>query len=501
MDDNKSYIINWDEFGSSHEVIDPSEESQLSEWKTFGQSTLSEFFDLTFNWLNPDGYYSSLDSQRAQNLKDDPSINIRRLDDGYQLEVERLNAIQQRSSRGFTIIDINPGLLTNDENPLTLPYEFLFDGTNFIPDQNQNFIKNFRSVNIAIAGTFVRVEYIYENNSLANMRSPFPSSVPNETYVPYATIKYGEAFPTNLESFNRVTGQTDYTLDNFARNKVYLDFGASSGKPHLIPTSGRTFKTYFDEFNIHLNIGSPKIRITVGFNSEIYDSSNVSAINSRLGLMGAGRLFADSDTTLVPFCVTDRQDDSSASVGGARGEFVVYPAAAAVGRETPIISNFGYLYNLSSPAVQEYGYSVLWITSVSVSINILSGTTVSIADYLRFTLKVQGRSLPISGGVYQEVNLFDKMLQINKEQTIAVNFAEPIRIIIPAGACLTRTTNALFLNGATTWISYSITGYSLGQILRPEIFGTRYSLTSKFITDSTFLGDMNILNSLKDNYP
>ena len=267
------------------------------------QSALGVLFDNMFGWIDAGDRYVTIETQRDQMLVDSPDLDIRRLDAGYQLEAERLNAIQQQSSKGFQIIDINPGLLLSTENPLTLPYEFIFDGTNFLPDQNMNFVKNFRSVNIPIAGNFLKIEYIFEINTGANISySPIEAVGDPTRLVPQAQVKYSEAFGTSLGEMDLITDQEYYTLDNFARNKVWLDFGPSTGKPHLIPTSGRIFKTYFNEVNVSLNIGAPKIRVTIGFNSEVYEASSSGAVNSRLALSGAGRLFNDIDQALSPFC-------------------------------------------------------------------------------------------------------------------------------------------------------------------------------------------------------
>ena len=76
----------------------------------------------------------------------------------------------------------------------------------------------------------------------------------------------------------------------------------------------------------------------------------------------------------------------------------------------------------------------------------------------------------------------------------------PIRVVIPTNQSLWL--DVYYQSNANTTVNlrYSVTGYSLGvlrKIINP--LGTTTILTSKFITDSTFLTDFNRVEAIKDN--
>lgn len=443
-------------------------------WTEFGQSTLTTVFDLTFDWVNEviEGQ-KSLEERRVKNLSDDPNLNIKDLDDGYNLEAERLNAIQQKGSKGFQVVDINPGLLNKLDYVVNLPYEFLFDGTNFLPATNESITENFRTVNIPLAGNFLKIEFINEVNSYAN--------AVNSTgkYRPYADRKYKQALlGTNNNELDLTTGQSNYSFDNFARNKVWIDFGPSSGKPHIVPTSGRVFETYFSEVNITLNIGSPKIRITIGYNSKVVDASNVSAINAKLCLTGAGRMLADSDMTMSPFYLSDMDLPGSTANG-----YTVATSAINTTYSYAILQNYAqFFYTGYSP---DLGYSVIWITNITVNKEVQNTT---IPSYARCYLY-------ISNGLGQTKRVANFKLG-NNINVYTISPSEPIRVVIPANWTLlisfeTRSDSANFMD-----LSWNITGYSIGEILTPVL--SVIPVTSKFITDATFLSDYNMIDTMKD---
>lgn len=439
-------------------------------------SALTNLFDNFFGWIDDslNSRYITLEKQREKMLLENPSLDIRKLDDGYALEAERLNAIQQQGSKGFQIIDINPGLLLATENPLTLPYEFIFDGTNFLPDQNGNFIKNFRSVNIPIAGNFLKIEYIYENNTSANFRPGGGGA------YPFAEAKFLEAFPSMAAALNGdlVIGQQTYSFDNFARNKVWVDFGPSTGKPHLVPTNGRIFKTYFNEVNISLNIGAPKIRVTIGFNSEVYEASNSGAINSQLPLMGAGRIFNDSDCVMSPFCLTDQ--DLQLVAGGVQPNGYVM--------SLPVGNTLFYTPIVRCPGILQ-GYSVLFISRINFNVVLTSGVSVFHVYFY------------INNSLFQQKRIHNFKMQAGTAWGEYVfSPAVPVRVVLPSGSTLTieiRATAAGASQSAT--MTYQVDGYSYGEILKDvSTFLTPDVKTSKFITDSTYLSDFNRVESLKD---
>lgn len=465
-----------------------------NDWSEFPDSegnspVLSRLFDNLFGWIDPvngAGFFKNQNQLSAQLLAEDPSLNIQALEDGFELEARKLDAIRQRSSRGFTIIDINPGLLSEREYPLNIPYEFIYDGTNFIPDQDDSLIKNFRSVPIDIAGDFVKIEFIYENNTRANYS--------DTNRRPGAQIKYQGALKntytvngqTIYNEQSLTTGYEEYYFDNYSRRKVYLGFGDNSQKPHIITKSGDYFKTYFSSLVLSLNVGSPKVRITIGFNSEKYDGPNDSAINSNLETIGMASLLRESDTVLNSFCISESDTQNSPVPFG-----LTLFSAAGVPTNTIIGLLVNNGFNVSGGPIS-LGYSVLWITGMQFTLN--KNSAAASFAYLRATLVLTPDLLLTDNERVHgfKIDLFNNAQYESKEYIYSPS--KPIRVVIPSGWNL-----ALILNyessSNTSWLlSYNINGYAFGDI-RKFFNGIAFvNSTTKYLTDSTMLSEFNKVN-------
>lgn len=471
----ENYDINWSDVGHESNII-------------------TNLFDNFFGWVNDnlEGKYSTLDEQRKIMLKDNPDLDIKALDDGFQLEAERLNAIRQRQSRGFTIIDINPGLASGNDYPVTIPYEFLFDGTNFIPADNDSITKNFRSIPIDIAGNFVKIEYIYENNSQANAFNGVNTR-------PIAKTKYASVF----KNFNIINGlpypntadlttnYTSYDFDNYARNKVFIGFNDTISKPHLVTRSGDAFNTYFNSLVIHFNIGCPKIRITIGFNSDKTDGPTDAPINAQLHLMGSGRLFKDFDSPLIPFNFNSGDELTPYDIRGT-----TYFAAVA----TQIASKFLVINptQITGSGTDDLGYSVLFLTNIEFNASRNNAIDLSIGFNLRVGPAV-GPTNP------NNIRVFSTYLRLNNGAASENGSAKhtlqtPIRVVIPSGQLLYL--DIYYFGSAPSLfnVTYAISGYSLGMLRKVTDNAGGFDIfTSKYITDATFLTDFNRVEAIKDN--
>lgn len=464
----ENYDINWSDVGHESNII-------------------TNLFDNFFGWVNDnlEGKYSTLDEQRKIMLKDNPDLDIKALDDGFQLEAERLNAIRQRQSRGFTIIDINPGLATAQNYPLSLPYEFLFDGTNFMPTANDSIAANFRTVPIDIAGNFVKIEYIYENNSNANDFNALTGHT-----RPAAVRKYAQSL-LNPDTADLYTGYTSYDFDNAARNKVFIGFNDTISKPHIITRSGDAFNTYFNSLVLHFNIGCPKIRVTIGFNSEKVDGHSDAPINSKLHLMGAARLFKDFDSPLVPFNLTNGDLSSPYTILG-------YDYAAVAAQQSTSVRLIFNNSKFTNIGTDDLGYSVLFITNIDLA---FAKDNVNRA-FITVNLRVGPLSSPSGNTNVRVFSMSTSLYSSAGAEIKDYNFRpeSPIRVVIPTNQSLWL--DVYYQSNANTTVNlrYSVTGYSLGvlrKIINP--LGTTTILTSKFITDSTFLTDFNRVEAIKDN--
>lgn len=487
-------MIEFNSFGKT-------EKSYSVDWSQVGTPDLiSALFDKSFNWIDPVNNFQTLDEQRSQMLSERPDLDIKTRLDGYELETEKLLAIQQNSSKGFTVIDINPALLNPTDYALSIPYEFLFDGTGFMPDVSGSITKNFRTVSLDIAGTFLKVEYLQENNSYANL----PLNPANAGYTPSTQIKYADAIKSGTEG-DLSTFQTNYTFDNFARNKTFVSFGGDTSKPQMVTQGGDSFKTYFNSIAIHLNIGAPKIRLTIGFNSEKLDGPSDAPINARLAVTGGARFLNNIDTTLSPFCLTAA--DMLAPTVDKRG---VIPLLSFIAGAVTSYTFRNFITNktqigvflsdppITSPTLQQsLGYSVLWIQSIDLD---LSTFTQVAYGRMSFELYYEDSVTGATKRIYETVMSFD-FTTGGRKVSKTISFSEPLRVVIPSGQTIKLIIGALNNEGSNQFLflGYSITGYSLGELIKVSLSGSPTSwtiCTSKTVTDSTFLSDYNRVTAL-----
>ena len=460
-----------------------SDWAELGSRPDFAQS-LSFALDASFEWINDAmaGRYSSIESQRSRMLEESPRLNIKNRNDGFDLEAERLLAIQQKNSRGFNIVDINPGLLDPIENIMSLPYEFIFDGTNFMPDINGSLSTQFRTVNIPIAGNFLKVEFINEVNSTSN-------SIIGQGIRPYAKRKY-TAITGNEQDL--ATGKRDYTFDNYARTKVYVNFNTVSEKPHIVMRSGDSFNTYFNEVNITLSVGAPKIRLTIGYNSEKQDGPTYGEFNSKLSMAGIGRLLRDSDTVLSQFSINEYDNYVALPVNPTGPNLTI---SNAISNSTfDLVWNRASLFTGTSDSL---GYSVLWITGIRFMLSVLFAPTDIYTFAAKVTLIVDNQA----GTQPRRVHSFnlrsgtDAINDLAKDE-YSTSFIEPICVVIPSEWKLKMvvSTSSSFAAAQTANYNFTIDGYSLGELLLmpiPDLPGLTYLMTSKYVTDATLLSYYN----------
>jgi len=465
-----------------------SDWAELGSRPDFAQS-LSFALDASFEWINDAmaGRYSSIESQRAKMLEESPRLNIKNRNDGFDLEAERLLAIQQKNSRGFNIVDINPGLLDPIEFSMSLPYEFIFDGTNFMPDINGSLSTQFRTVTVPIAGNFLKVEFINEINTMAN-------STYGQGTRPFAKRKYSDIAGNEQDL---ATGFREYSFDNFARTKVFVNFNTVSEKPHLVMRSGDSFNTYFNEVSITLSVGAPKIRLTIGYNSEKQDGPSYAEFNSKLSMSGVGRLLRDSDTVLQPFSINEYDNYIS---------LPVTPAGPTLSL-TNVNTNFGFDLVMNKSQIytgqDEYlGYSVLWITGIRFMMSVLFAPSDIFTFAAKVTLFVDNAAAtqPLRLHSFNIRAGTDAINDLCKDQ-YSTTFNEPICVVLPAGWKLRMviTAASTFAAAQSANYNFSIDGYSLGEILSiplVDIPGQRYLITSKYVTDATMLSYYNRTNQI-----
>lgn len=465
-------MINWDDL--QNEINNKTNYSV--DWNNFADhpsSPVTFIFDKLGDFINELSGYESISEQRIAMLKESPELGIQKFSDGYELDVDRVLAIQQRQSKGLTIIDINPGLLPREEFPLNIDSDFIFDGTNFLPQPDGSITGLFRSVSIPIQGNFVMIEFIQEINTTANS----PRALKTE---PRAAVKY------DVNELNPASLGYEYLADELSRSLVYLNFNTTREKPFKINRSGDSFNTWFSELTVSLSVGAPKIRVTIGTNSTKTDGKLADSINSRLHLAGSARLFSDIDTTLMPFSICESDNLGSFNPG-------FRSLAASV---VPTSVSLPMLFNDRSRTIAGFkslGYSLLFITEIFVNLKVESANSTN--GYFRLSLFVEDsagtRKRLLTTALNADVTAVAASVYRGRDNYY-FRPSEPLRVVMPNESFLIVKIDFYASNNATYQYAFTINGYSLGDI---EVAGSILS-TTKFITDATFLSDLNRVGNI-----
>lgn len=421
--------------------------------------------------------------------------------DAYRLEAERLAAINTFKSKGFSIIDITPGLLTPDQYSCSVRPSWLFDGVNFLQwlQVNDSPTRTLRSVDFEIPGNFLKIEFINEINNLNNTVTPVAHSGANYNTLG-AAPKYDQVFEfaqtpkglyLNLSDGGTALGPDYY--DVFSRKAVWITFNNQlDTKPHIVK-NGDSYNTYFSSFTIHCSVGAPKIRITIGEESTITDGPSEAPINSQLHLTGLNSLMKNLDQVLQPFVLTDA-NTTGRNKQGAWGATLIPTVGAR--QQFPIVAcNRDYLDLSGDPKLVNYGYSVMWITQARFKM--ITSRALATSDSITFKIVVSCGIRGVDAFYYSKqyisVNMTEVKDAAGATEYTTVNFTQPIRVVVPPQSSLNFEIDYAVSGVTNLGINpiFELYGYSLGGIVEYNFNGPifQYLIFTKFITDASILDD------------
>jgi hypothetical protein len=234
--------------------------------------------------------------------------------EAFKLKAAEIIAIQQLNQKGLQVVDINTQVIERMENFC------VYDGNliqNLVGSENimnvvqapPNLVYDFadptalsvsagvvspywRSIYVPYTGNFLKVEYLNSRIAVDNS---------NLSAIVQGISDFSE--PQDTSELGSFSSPSTY----FAANKlssdriIFLDFNNPTGNP-IIAKHGDKFETYFSGFWLTFKQNSPRIRVTVGYNSKT-DSESVPPEN--LSLWNGYGLRNNSTINPIPFCITD----------------------------------------------------------------------------------------------------------------------------------------------------------------------------------------------------
>lgn len=230
---------------------------------------------------------------------------------------EELIAIQQRNSKGFRVIDINPNLLPRADfypqlqqdtiielfgpesvSSLAAEYE---DGSN---GATYSSLPYWRTVELAISGNFLKIEHlpVRVNDSRANYQTPGFSQIGLNLSVSDASDSFSDFSPKH------------------SSDKCFLINFQDTKENPIIAKHGDSFKTEFTTVFISFKTTQPRFRVVIGSNSVI-DNVDDRLVNMDLSKAPGIGIFNNSFVHPVSFCITER-DLNQIQTGSAQYEYV-----------------------------------------------------------------------------------------------------------------------------------------------------------------------------------
>lgn len=382
--------------------------------------------------------------------------------DSFQLKAEELIAIQQLNSKGFRIFDLNTQV-TDREN-----YYCCYDGQslrningveivdnlNAVPNQyydlsDPSMITNstvnspyWRSIFIPIQGNFLKVEYLPERVNVDNrVITPFNPSFITDNSNPQNT--------NELNDFS--SPSTFYAANKTSSDRVILlDFTDVSPTP-IIAKHGDSFESYFNGVWVTFKQNSPRIRITIGFNSKVVSQADQNQVYN-LNLWSGHGLKNNPQINPVPFAM------SSSDVSPAG----YIPLGTAV-TEWCLVAN----PESTSPG-EPSGAAILFLTSFLAHMITDPNTGYHI---LEASLRVKTLGTPGSfylAGSLDERKLCTTIFGIGGGSGVSGQpcvFAEPVRCVLRKGTGLYIQIRKVYDSGGTAMSGFfALNGYSMGPL-------------------------------------
>jgi len=367
--------------------------------------------------------------------------------DPYERSYDEIQAIQQKQSKGFRTFDINPYSITIDEFPCVIQNRVLgelfgFEDGYVTPlgpyPTDTNSAPFWRTIPIEANGTFVKIEYLPTRvNSAFDVRPLVPSVGP---WIEPQNL--GPAIPNPPTAYSNLnTFPQGYVS---LSGQVIMQFESPDSAP-LIVKHGDTFKGPFNTIYLTFKQWSPRIRITVGYNTETA-SLDERMLMTRPAFSGGRGLLNNPSYHHVPFSIA-----SGDFSGAGDTSLYAYPGG---------LVNFTLIKN-QQPGIAIYpanftagGMGLSWITSMDFSFHLAGGA----GFYMILGLFVYDDTSPTRLRRLYQVNLYSG----GTESAIrSVILPEPIRVNLrPNQSLIMRCSSP---NAGD--FGFSINGYSYGNLV------------------------------------
>ena len=409
------------------------------------------------------------------------SLKVRAQDGAsFQLKADELNAIKALNSKGFQVFDLTPQKTLRSDSFCAYSENDLFQLLG--PNQGGNLLQYFdasgssglnnpmiapywRTVFIPVIGTFLKVEYLPIR---VGKQSGIVSS--NSSASNYQLIEdFNDVQNTNESQSNQYNGNA-LSSDRI----ILIDFNNPTSAP-IIAKPGDSFKTYFSGVYITFKQNSPRIRLTIGFNSEI-ESDDDKPMN--LSMWKGQGLFQQTSAP-IPFCITDHDmiegvGGIGLTVGGGSG----YTAFA------PLIANPSVIVDPVTPSASynmQSGSVVFWITNIEMSLRNPSGAQCLYTLFFE-TCILGTQSTGYITGLSPQKKVYAipaYCANVTVQDSKSISFNDPVRVVLKKDEGFYLRIHAAFASALQPLFNITVSGYSMGkfQDISRYTSGSSYAAT------------------------
>lgn len=395
-------------------------------------------------------------------------------ENAYNLEAQKLEAIKQQNSKGFQVFDINPNNIEREDAFCAYPPDVLATmiGTESVNsinaagagdlyyDNNTGVFSNgapvilpyWRSIYIPVAGNFLKIEYLPAR--IGTDTGDF-NQQPNSNQRIQNSTEPDNTTEPNFYDFYAPFSPTYYNANKVASDRIiFLDFNEPTDKPIIIK-HGERVKNYFNGIWLTFKQNSPRIRVTIGFNSEI---STVDDRPQNLHLWRGHGLMNDSFINPIPFSM------SSSDVNNGFGINI----SNAAPLEYCLIAN-----PTARASWEQNGASLVWLTNFVLDC-IMESFAEERLGAMKVCLYVKTLGTPaskfVTGSVKIKRLLERTIIKQNRVGNVSTNvtISEPIRVLLRQETGLFIRFTPQYQAGNAQGFSFinyfSMDGYSFGPL-------------------------------------
>lgn len=421
-------------------------------------------------------------------------------DDPYEQDYNRILSIQQKGSRGFRTIDIDPFVVTNEQYPTVLSsstlgnlfgFENGYATLGFGVDTDVS--PFYRTIELSANATFMRIDFL-------------PPRINNNVNEVTNTALLGQSFgpeyddPGTGQRFiaNSYEGSTSISAD------ILVQFDDVNSSP-IIVKDGDTFEIPFNTVFVTFKQWTHRFRITFGYNTKL-EKTDQKILATRPAFYNSNGLLNASKFHYVPFCIT------SGDLNGSYSNPVL--VTEGVDREDTLIRNFN-VFSFTNPTREnDRGSSYVWLRKLSISASTIlpanSGGTATFGLYV-FGYGSVGGSVGPRKRKRRIVEL-SKTFQFTSATDFNFNLEtetdELIRIRLGWGdsIVLVSTFSDISIGTSLMSMQFNIDGYSVGFLLGTALSITKRPITPfdtpfRFVEEQYPLDYLNLGNPGSDDTP